>query len=289
MFANQKKCTFGQTQLEYLGHIISGEGVAADPKKIAIMMEWPIPKNLKALRGFLGLTGYYRRFVQDYGKIATPLTQLLKKDNFHWNHEAQISFEHLKRKMAELPILTIPDFSKDFTIETDASNKGLGAVLLQEGRPVAFYSQTLSERAQAKFVYERELMAIVIAVQKWRHYLMGRHFIILTDQKSLKFLSDQRVLGEEQFKWTSKLMGLNFEIQYQPGHENRVADALSRRMTYAALSIVQFDELEEWETEVQNDPKLLGLIQDLMQDINSHPGYTFKDRKLFFKGRLVLP
>ena len=212
MFANQKKCTFGQTQLEYLGHIISREGVAANPKKIAIMMEWPIPKDLEALRGFLGLTGYYRRFVQDYGKIATPLTQLLKKDNFHWNHEAQISFEHLKWKMAELPILTIPDFSKDFTLETDASNKGLGAVLLQEGRPVAFYSQTLSERSQAKFVYERELMAIVIAVQKWRHYLMGRHFIILTDQKSLKFLSDQRVLGEEQFKWTSKLMGLDFEI-----------------------------------------------------------------------------
>ena len=103
--------------MEYLAHIISGEGVATDPKKIAIMMEWPIPKDLKALRGFLGLIGYYRRFVQDYGKIATPLTRLLKKDNFHWHHDAQISFEHLKRKMVELPILTIPDFSKDFTIE----------------------------------------------------------------------------------------------------------------------------------------------------------------------------
>ncbi|KAI5444317.1 hypothetical protein KIW84_012811 [Lathyrus oleraceus] len=123
----------------------------------------------------------------------------------------------------------------------------------------------------------------------WRHYLMGRHFIILTDQKSLKFLCDQRVLGEEQFKWTSKLMGFDFEIQYKPGQQNRVADALSRRMSYAALSTIQFDELEEWETEIQNDKKLQEIIQDLLKDSHSYPGYSFRDRKLFFKGRLVLP
>lgn len=152
--------------------------------------------------------------------------------------------------MAELPILIVPDFSKVFTIEIDASNKGLGAVLLQEGRLVAFLSQTLSDKAQSKSVYERELMAIVMAVQKWRHYLLGRHFIILTDQKSPKFLTDQRVLGEEQFKGTSKLMGFDFEVQYRPGSENRAADALSRRMTFTALSTVRLDDLEAWESEI---------------------------------------
>lgn len=164
--------------------------MAADPKKVEVMMQWPAPKDITALRGFLGLTGYYRRFVKDYGKIAKLLTQLLK-NSFTWQQEAQDAFASLKKAMAELPILTIPDFSKPFIIETDASNKGLGAVLLQEDRPVTFLSQALSDRAQKKSVYERELMAIVMVVQKWRHYLMGRHFIIHTDQRSRRFLTDQ--------------------------------------------------------------------------------------------------
>jgi len=253
LVANYTKSTFGQHQLEYLGHIISAQGVAADQKKVDAMLTWPKPKDLKSLRGFLGLTGYYRRFVRDYGSIAKPLTHLLKKDNFLWNEGAQHSFDTLKKAMAELPILSVPNFSIPFVIETDASNTGLGVVLMQQGRPVAFLSQPLSERAQRKSVYERELMAIVFAVQKWRHYLMGNHFIIHTDQKSLKFLQDQRVLGADQFKWTSKLMGFDFEIIYKPGNDNRAADALSRRMTYSAISMIHFADYEEWEAEVMHD------------------------------------
>lgn len=289
LFANKKKCTFAQPQLEYLGHLISEEGVAADPGKIEAMVSWPTPKDVKSLRGFLGLTGYYRRFVKNYGKIAWPLTQQLKKDNFLWGKEAQDAFDSLKQAMTSLPVLAVPDFEKPFVVEADASGKGIGAVLMQEGRPVAYMSQTLSDRAQNKSVYERELMAIVLAVQKWRHYLLGRHFTVHTDQKSLKFLTDQRIMGEEQQKWISKLMGFDFDVKYKPGRENGVADALSRKLQYSALSLVQIQEWEGLEEEVQADPKLKGIVQDILAQTDSQPGYSLKKGRLYYQNRLVLP
>ncbi|WVY91755.1 hypothetical protein V8G54_037269 [Vigna mungo] len=273
---NHKKCIFGQLQLEYLGHIVSKDGVAVDPTKVEAMTNWPIPKNAKALRGFLGLTGYYRRFVKGYGQIAKPLTQLLTKEGFCWTHEAQRAFDALKGAVSKLPILAVPDFSKSFTLEINDSSKGLGAVLLQEGRPLAFWSQALSDRGQQKSMYERELMAIVQAVQKWKHYPMGSHFVIVTDQKSLKFLTDQRLLTEQQFKWASKLIGYDFEIHFRPGQENHVADALSRRQYFMVVSLFQTDEWETWETEVQHDPKLVSLIQELLLNPKAREGYELK-------------
>lgn len=262
--------------------------MAADQTKVEAVKSWPVPKDLKSLRGFLGLTGYYRRFVQNYGRITKPLTDLLKKDNFVWNEEATTAFQTLKQAMVSLPLLAVPDFSKTFIVETDASSKGLGAVLMQEGKPLAFWSKGLSPRAQVKSVYERELMALVQAVQKWKHYLMGRHFVIKTDQRSLKFLTDQRLFSEEQFKWAVKLIGLDFEIQFKPGKENTVADALSRKTMYTAISVIDLADAEDWFQEMETDPKWKKVIQDLACDPNAHPGFQFQAGRLLYKGRLVL-
>jgi hypothetical protein len=131
LYAKPSKCFFGVKVIEYLGHIVSHEGVKVDPNKINAMMDWPIPKTLKNLRGFLGLTGYYRKFVRNYGR---------KKDAFSWTPKKTKDFEQLKEVMCKAPVLTTPDFTKTFIVECDASGNGIGVVLMQEGRPLAFES-----------------------------------------------------------------------------------------------------------------------------------------------------
>jgi hypothetical protein len=233
LFVKLSKCSFGVREIEYLGHIVTGQGVSMDKDKIKAVLEWPIPQDVKQLRGFLGLTGYYRRFIKSYANIAAPLTELLKKDGFGWNQSAQSAFTQLKSAITQAPVLALPNFNKPFVLETDASGSGMGAVLQQEGHPIAYFSKKLVPRNQKKSAYFREMLAISEAIAKFRHYLLGHKFIIKTDQKSLKNLMDQTLQTPEQQQWLHKFLGYDFTIEYKPGKENVAADALSRMMSLA--------------------------------------------------------
>ena len=168
LFLKLSKCSFAQGKLEYLGHIISAEGVSTDPTKTAAMLHWPVPTNVTELRGFLGLTGFYRRFVKNYGIIAKPLTQLLAKKQFVWSDAAQTAFLSLKQAMTTTPILGLPDFTASFVVETDACDSGIRAVLLQHNQPIAFLSNTLGPSHCHLSIYEKEFLALIMAVERWR-------------------------------------------------------------------------------------------------------------------------
>jgi hypothetical protein len=202
------KCVFAQREISYLGHVISQDGVATDPAKVSAISAWPTP-SVKELRSFLGLAGYYRKFVRNFGIISQPLTALLKKHAlFVWTQDQVDSFSALKDALCHSLVLALPDFSKTFCIETDANGCGVGAVLLQEGNPLAFFSRALGPKSQGLSTYEKEYMAILLAVQQWRQYLQHVEFIIYTDQKSLAQLNDQRIPTPWQQKVFTKLLGL---------------------------------------------------------------------------------
>ncbi|GJY92684.1 ty3-gypsy retrotransposon protein [Tanacetum coccineum] len=204
-YVKKSKCVFGATTLEYLGHIITGKGVKMDPKKVAAIMEWPVPTTQRQIRGFLGLAGYYRRFIKNFATVAAPLSRLLQKQGFQWGDTENKAFQDLKARLSEAPILGLPSFEDMFIVEADASDVGIGAVLMQNGKPLSYFSRKLGPRMRLVATYQKELFAIVEAVYKWRQYLLGRRFTIRTDHRSLKELMQQ----------------------YKTGTTNVVADALS--------------------------------------------------------------
>ena len=175
----------------------------------------------------MGLTGYYRKFVKNYGLIAHPLTQLLRKKQFQWSDEAQQAFETLKQAMSSTPVLILPNFKEPFVIETDASDVGIGAVLMQNNQPVAYMSKALAQHHKQLSIYEKEFLALIMAVEKWRQYLQHQEFLIRTDHKSLTYLAEQNLHSDMQRRAMNRLMGLQFKVVYRKGKENLAADAPS--------------------------------------------------------------
>lgn len=232
------KCSFNQQRIAYLGHVIDQNGVSSYPDKIAKVANWPTPQNSKEVRSFLGLAGYYRKFVHHFGIIARPLFNLLKKHSiFTWNEETKTAFQLLKHKLVEAPVLQLPDFTKTFIVDTDACDTGVGAVLQQDEHPVAYMSKPLGPRNRGLSTYEKKCLAVLMAIEQWRPYLQHREFIIHTDQRSLVHLDDQRLTTVWQHKAFTKLLGLQYKICYRKGPENNAADALSRRSHDPVLAL----------------------------------------------------
>ena len=261
-----------------------------DERKIAAMVSWPKPRNITELRGFLGLTGYYRKFVCGYGLLARPLTNLLKKGQFRWNTEAVAAFEHLKLAMTQTPVLSMPNFTDVFVIETDASGDGIGAVLQQNGKPIAYMSRALGITKKTWSTYAKEMLAVVEAVRFWRPYLLGQRFVIQTDQKSLKHLLEQKIATPDQQQWMVKLMGYDYEIRYRPGKENAAVDALSRRTDSPTLNHLFVPQVSLWE-EIKKAMHEDDYLKKIAQQVETQPDgpYTAKNGLIFFKGRVVVP
>lgn len=290
LMVKRSKCAFAQSSIEYLGHVICADGVATDPTKVEAVKAWPTPTSVRALRGFLGLTGYYRKFIQNYGVISRPLTELLKKGViFQWTPTAEIAFQLLKQAMIEAPVLAVPNFQHQFVLETDACKDGIGVVLMQQVHPVAYLSKGLCPKNQALSTYEKECLAILMAVDKWRPYLQHQPFIICTDQQALLHLSDQRLNTGMQHKAFVKLMGLEYTIQYKRGITNAVADALSRRQQNQSLLAIS-SAVPLWMENVvagyEDDAKTKHLWVELSVSGANEKGYTLENGMIHYKGRI---
>ena len=222
-----------------------------DGEKVAAVVSWPQPRSARGLRGFLGLAGYYRKFIKNYGTVAAPLTALLRKDGFTWTDEATAAFDALKQALSTAPVLHLPDFDRQFTVDCDASGSGFGAVLHQGSGALAYFSRPFAARHLKLAAYERELT-------------------VWTDHYALKFLLDQRLSTVPQHHWVSKLFGYDFVVEYRPGHLNTVADALSRREDEAAhvlaLSGPSFQLYDDLRHELEHDAALRALRDSVVAE-----------------------
>jgi hypothetical protein len=217
-------------QVEFLGHVISKEGIAVNPSKVASVLEWEAPKNIKQIRGFLGMAGYYRRFIEGFSKIAGPMTKLLRKNTpFVWTEECEVSFQTLKDKLTTAPVLAIPETGKDYTVYCDASKNGLGCVLMQDRKFIAYGSRQLRPHEVNYPTHDLELAAVVFALKGWRHFLYGVKCELYTDHKSLKYFFTQKELNMRQRRWLELIKDYDLTINYTPGKANIVADTLSRK------------------------------------------------------------
>ncbi|KAK1574156.1 hypothetical protein QYE76_019011, partial [Lolium multiflorum] len=287
LFANLPKCHFAQNKLVFLGFVVSANGIEVDSSKVEAIHNWPTPTNVGQVRSFHGLAGFYRRFVKDFSTIACPLNELTKKNvPFVWGKAQQKAFDELKKRLTEAPLLALPDFSKTFEIECDASGLGIGGVLMQNGKPVAYYSEKLDGARLNYPIYDKELYALIRVLEVWQHYLWPKEFVIHSDHESLKYLKSQHNLNKRHAKWVEFIESFPYVIKYKKGKENVVADALSRKITLLLtrleFHILGLEEIKElYPSDAFFGPIFAKCSVDRgFDDFYLHDGYLFKANKI---------
>jgi len=282
---NIDKSNFCLKEVEFVGYIIGYGTIQTNPGKVAAITDYPVPKTVRQVRRFLGMTGWYRRFIRNFASLTAPISDLLKKNKtFKWTEEANEAFKTLKTKLTTAPVLTTPDFSKPFCIQCDASSVGIGGVLTQanevgEEMPIAFVSQKLSTTQQKYNVTEKECLAAIKCLEKFRPYVEGHEFKIITDHASLKWLMSQKNLSTRLAHWSLKIQGYNFTFEHRKGTDNVVPDALSRVDMVDSITIsfeIDLDSPHFESTEYKNLIKAIEENQQHTKNLLVENGLVFK-------------
>uniref|UniRef100_A0A2N9H7E8 RNA-directed DNA polymerase n=1 Tax=Fagus sylvatica TaxID=28930 RepID=A0A2N9H7E8_FAGSY len=285
LYANFKKCNFCMEKVVFLGYVVTTTGIEVDEEKVKAIKEWPTPKSITEVRSFHGLASFYRRFVKDFSTLAAPLTEIIKKNvGFHWGADQDNAFATIKERLCSAPVLALPNFNKTFEIECDASGIGIGAVLMQDRRPIAFFSEKLSGASLKYPTYDKELYALVRALETWQHYLWPREFVIHTDHESLKHLKGQGKLNQRHARWLEYIETFPYVIRYKQGKENIVADALSRRyvlLTSMSAKLLGFEYVKDmYADDADFSDVYKACDKTAFGKFYKHDGYLFKESKL---------
>jgi ribonuclease HI len=277
LFAKFKKCEFWLEEVSFLGHVVNKDGLAVDPAKVQVVVDWERPTSVREIRSFLGLASYYQRLIKGFSYLSGPLTALTRKNAlFVWCDKCEASFPELKHRLVTAPVLTLPMESVGYVVYTDASKKGLGCVLMQQGRVVAYASRQLKEHEKNYPTHDLELAAVVHALKIWRHYLYGKKCEIHTDHQCLKYIFTQRDLNMRQRRWLEVLKDYDSQMLYHPAKANVVADALSRKYREDEADLEEIlSQLSQQFAVVQIDEVLTGgppvmaalVVESMSEDI----------------------
>jgi hypothetical protein len=296
LYEKFSKHDFFQKKFHYLGHVISEEGVIVDLEKIKSIIYWPTQKYVSDIISFMGLEGYYRRFIKVFSKIGCPITSLQKKGvKFIWTSECEERFQQLKYLLTNAPMLKIADPNKDFLVCTDVCKEGLEGVIMQEGHVICYQSRNSNEHEINYVTRDLELDSIVHDLKMWGYYLLGRIFILMTNHSGLRYYFDQPKINVRQARWMDILSEFYFEIKHIKGKENRVVDSISISLKVIHLAVVSIDEpnIKERVKSAQVTYAFFNTVKSYLEQEPTWMKYEsyqlLNDVLLNYKGRLYIP